>query len=79
VLLQHVLEEVPEELQRDVLEGERRYVGEAEEIEARSSFFSGVTSSCRRFPSYRSCPPALSGPGEISSANFERIAKTRVR
>src|SRR5882672_7824182 len=39
VLVQRVLEEIAEELERDVLEGERRPVGEAEEIDTRLELF----------------------------------------
>src|SRR5437879_1899521 len=41
VLLQRVLEQVPEELHRDILEGERGPVGEAEEKEALLELFDG--------------------------------------
>jgi len=45
LLLQRVLEEIPEELQRKVLEGERGPVGEAEEIQIGLELSEGVMSS----------------------------------
>jgi len=80
VLLQRVLEEIAEELQRDVLEGERRPVGEAEEMEASLELFHrrDVLAAEDLFRVSRGYEPLQVACGDVGELRQDRERELRV-